>query len=131
MKQIILDTNFLLIPANFHIDIFSEIDRICHFKHELYILDKTIQELNEIIKSQKGRDKAAAKLALLLLKKKNVHEISTNENLSVDDLTLKTANKQEFMVATLDKELRKKLRDKCIPLIVMRKGKYLILEGYK
>ena len=95
------------------------------------VIDKTTEELDRIVKGQKGKDKAAAKLALLLLKKKNVHEIPTNEKLSVDDLILKTANKQEFIAATLDKELRKKLRDKCIPLIVMRKGKYLILEGYK
>ncbi|MBW2991754.1 hypothetical protein KY345_00870 [Candidatus Woesearchaeota archaeon] len=31
MRKIILDTNFLLIPGQFKIDIFSEIRRICDF----------------------------------------------------------------------------------------------------
>ena len=45
MAKIILDTNFLMIPAQFNVDIFSEIHRICDFKYELYIIDKTIDEL--------------------------------------------------------------------------------------
>ena len=52
MKTVLLDTNFLLIPAQFKVDIFSEIDRICTFQYEIAVLDKTIDELNKIIKEQ-------------------------------------------------------------------------------
>ena len=45
MKKIILDTNFLLIPAQFKVDIFDEIDRIMIEKYQLFVLDKTIDEL--------------------------------------------------------------------------------------
>ena len=45
MKKIILDTNFLLIPAQFNVDIFSEIERICDFQYQLCIVDKTLSEL--------------------------------------------------------------------------------------
>ena len=55
MKKIILDTNFLLIPSQFNVDIFTEIDRICLFKYKLCVLDETINELNSIIEKQKGK----------------------------------------------------------------------------
>ena len=42
--KIILDTNFLMIPSMFKVDIFSEIERICDFKYELCIVDKTLDE---------------------------------------------------------------------------------------
>ena len=77
MKRIILDTNFLLIPAQFKVDIFSEIQRIADFKYQLYILDKTITELKKIQKEQRGKHKRAAKLGLDLIKKKKVKIIKT------------------------------------------------------
>ncbi|ENO12016.1 hypothetical protein MBGDC06_00279, partial [Thermoplasmatales archaeon SCGC AB-539-C06] len=72
MKKIILDTNFLLIPAQFKVDIFDEIDRIILEKYQLFVLDKTIDELKKIIadKKQKMRNRRAAKLGLQLLKSK-------------------------------------------------------------
>ena len=73
MKKIILDTNFLLIPSQSKVDIFAEIDKICMFKYELCIVDKTIDELNNIIEKQKGKHKAAAKLALQLIKSKHLN----------------------------------------------------------
>ena len=72
MYKVLLDTNFLLIPANFRVDIFSEIDRICDFKYQIVVLDKTIDELNKIIEKQKGKHKQAAGLGLKLLKTKHI-----------------------------------------------------------
>ena len=54
MEKILLDTNFLLIPSQFKVDIFSEIKRICNFSYKLYVLDKSVGELNYIIENQKG-----------------------------------------------------------------------------
>ena len=47
MQKILLDTNFLLIPAAFNVDIFSEFNRIFP-KNKLFILDKSIGELRNI-----------------------------------------------------------------------------------
>ena len=78
-KKIILDTNFLLIPAQFKVDIFSEIVRIADFSYELFIIDKTLDELKKITETQKVKDRFAANLALQLLKAKNVKRILGDE----------------------------------------------------
>ena len=57
MHKIILDTNFLLIPPTLKIDIFSEIEKIMGEPYRLYILDMSIDELNNISKTQKGKSK--------------------------------------------------------------------------
>ncbi|MCX6821949.1 MAG: nucleotide-binding protein, partial [Candidatus Aenigmarchaeota archaeon] len=78
MKRIILDTNFLMIPYQFNVDIFEEIKRIMEEKYELIIFDKIIEELERIAES-KGKDASAARIALGLIKKKEVKIITTNE----------------------------------------------------
>ncbi len=127
MKKIILDTNFLLIPPQFKVDIFSEIDRICNFNYELSIIDKTVDELKKIIKTaKKGKDKAAAKLALALLKTRKIKKIKTKEGY-VDNLILKSINK-DCILATQDVLLRKEAVKKGAKVIFLRSKKYLILK---
>lgn len=127
MKKIILDTNFLLIPAQFKVDIFSEIDRICNFNYELSIIDKTVDELKKIIKTaKKGKDKSAAKLALALLKTRKIKKIKTKEGY-VDNLILKSINK-DYILATQDALLKKKATKKGCRVIFLRLKKYLILK---
>ena len=121
MEDIVIDTNFLLIPAQFKVDIFSEIDRICHFGYSLCVLDKSINELEGI----SGKDKPAAKLALSLIKAKKLKIIKTNEKKSVDDLILDMNN---VIVATLDKELIRKLKEKGTKIIRLRQKKYLVID---
>jgi uncharacterized protein len=123
MHKIILDTNFLLIPYQFKVDIFSEIDRIITEAHILYVLDKTIDELHKIIsdKNQKQADKQAAKLALALIQAKNIEIIKTHEDLFVDDLIVK---QEGYIVATRDKNLKRRLKTK---IITLRAEKKLIL----
>ncbi|MBI2207893.1 hypothetical protein HYU50_00190 [Candidatus Woesearchaeota archaeon] len=128
MKRILLDTNFLLIPYQFHVDIFSEIERICNFNHELYVLDKTIDELKKIIGEQKGKHKEAAKIALQLLKIKNVGIIKTSSEKYTDDIILDYA-KKGCLVATQDKDLKRKLINHGIGVIVLRKKKFLTIAN--
>ena len=124
--KIILDTNFLLIPSQFNVDIFSEIDRIILEKYKLFIIDKTIDELKSIIKekNQKQRNKRAARLALQLIKAKKLNIIKTKEDLIVDDLILKLKG---YAVATQDIGLKQKLKQKRAKIITLRAKKKLIL----
>ncbi len=126
IKKIILDTNFLLIPAQFKVDIFSEISRVCDFNYQLCILDKTIGELNGIIQSrQKGKNKAAAKLALTIISSKKLKILKTREDKPVDDLILDV---DDAIVATTDKELISRLKEKKAKIIRLRQKNYLIIE---
>ncbi len=123
MKKVVLDTNFLLIPAQFRVDIFEEIRRICSFEHELVVLDKSIEELKRITREQKGRNKAAAKMALELVIVKKIRMIRSKEEKSADDMLAELSGKG-FIIATQDKELKRRLKK---PIIVLRQKKYLQL----
>jgi len=124
MKKVILDTNFLLIPGQFKVDIFSEIKRIIDDTYELCIIDGTLTELNDITdKAKKGSDKRAAKLALSLIDSKKFKQIKSDK--IVDDAILQQKN---VIVATQDAELVKKLHKKGVKTIGLRKKSYLILK---
>ena len=125
MKKIILDTNFLLIPAQFKVDIFSEIERICSFRYEICVIDKTLDELNKIIKEQKGKHKYSAKLALQLIKAKKLTIIKTNSKEYTDNILLEM---KDCVIATQDKELIKRLKKNSIKTITLRQKKYLIFN---
>ena len=123
MKRIILDTNFLLIPLQFMVDIFSEINRICDFNYKLCIYENSIDELKNIIEKQSGKNRKAAQFALKLIKLKNIEIIKSNQK-DVDSLILENLDK-DLIIATLDINLRKKLLKKGASVIVLRQKKYL------
>ncbi|MDD5178439.1 MAG: hypothetical protein PHT54_04140 [Candidatus Nanoarchaeia archaeon] len=115
-EKIIIDTNFLITPFKFKCDIFSELKKLMDQPYTLNILDKTIDEL-------KGKEHE--KLALNLIKAKNINIIKTEKNKNVDNLLLDLAGKEKFIVCTSDRELRKKLESKGIKTINLRQKKYL------
>ena len=115
MKKIILDTDFLLHNLNKGINFLVEIDRICDFKYEICVLDKTLDEI---------RGKKGEKLALQFINKK-FKIIKTLKNKSVDELLL---DMDDIIVATHDRELKERLKNRKIPVIHQRSGKNLILQ---
>ena len=137
MLKIIFDTNFLLIPGSLKVDIFLEIDRIIDEPYELYIVDKTLNELENIIENQRGKYKEAAKIALQLIKQKDVKVIDVKQKSLymkydfgehiVDDILLKISD-ENTIIATQDKELKKKLSEKGIKTIILRNKKHLELR---
>ena len=125
MKMIVLDTNFLMVPYQFKIDIFSEFDRICNFGYKLFIFDQSINELRNIIKVQSGKNKKAAQFALKLVKLKNINVIESEQK-DVDLLMLNNL-RDDTIVATQDKSLKKELIKKGISVITLRQKKYLYI----
>lgn len=126
--MIILDTNFLLIPSLFHIDIFSEIERICHFRYTLFITEPTIHELESIVGSGRGKFSDAARIGLQLIRAKAVRVISDKtKNIKNTDRFILETVKQGDIVATLDRKLRFQLKKMNIRSINMRKKSYLVV----
>lgn len=119
MKKILLDTNFLLAVGESNIDIFTELRKTCDFNYQLFTLDKVVQEIKNIIKKQRGKNKKNAEFALKLLKKIKI--IKTKEGFTDDIITKLSKN---YIVATQDINLRKRLKGK---KIIVRQTKYLIL----
>lgn len=129
MEKIVIDTNFLLIPIQFKVDIFSEFRRICDFNYKLYVFEQTINELMHITEKQSGKDKKAAKFALKLIKLKDIAIIKSGQK-SVDLLILQNLDKNTT-VATQDFKLKKELLKKNCSLIILRQKKYLQLVERK
>jgi rRNA-processing protein FCF1 len=129
MKKIIIDTNFLMVPYKFRVDIFSELNRVCNFNYQLFIFQQSINELKNIINKQSGKNRKAAQFALKLIKLKNINIIKSDENEDVDSLILQSVNKNT-VIATQDTKLKKELLKKGSAIITLRQKKYLqLLEG--
>ncbi len=130
-KRIILDTNFLLIPGQFNVDIFAEMTRVCNFKCEFMVVPETVLELEGIVRSQNASasDKRAAKLAIQLIEK-YVVKVTPNRKVfkRADEAILAVADKNTI-VATQDRDLREKLKANKTSLIILRQKKYLMLLG--
>jgi hypothetical protein len=109
----------LMLPTQFGLDIFEEIENILNEKVEFYVFDRTIEELEEISKG-KGKNATAARVALSLIRKKGVKIITTKK--PVDDALLSL---EDAIIATNDKTLRKRLKAKGIKTIYLRSKKYL------
>ena len=131
MKKILLDTNFLLIPHQFRVDIFMQIDSISTFQYKIFILDKTIEELKNIVEKQKGKNKEAAKIALKLIAIKNIGIIKTKGNEKTDDIVLDIAAKDDYIVATQDKDLKRRLINQNVSVIILRQKKILAIVNDK
>lgn len=113
MKQIIIDTDFLLDCLKWKIDLFGEMERACSFQYEICVLDKTIDEL---------KGKQGERLALSYIK--NMKVIETAKDRPVDALILEM---EPCIVATQDKELKEKLKKANFSIMTIRQKKYFVM----
>ena len=131
MKKIFIDTNFLLLPAQYGVDIFEEINKICHFQFELYVLKESIEELENIIRDQRGKYKDRAKIGLAIiehkLKQKSLNIITFSKESNVDDILVSIADNNNY-IATQDKGLKRRVKDKGSKVIILRAKKYLEIK---
>jgi rRNA-processing protein FCF1 len=120
--RVVLDTNFMLIPFQFGVDIKAELDRILDFNYKLCTTDSVLRELESISKekSKNGRD---ARVSLEMAKDLNI--IPANGD--VDDALLMLASK-DTIICTNDKILKDKIKRKGAPLIYLRQKKYLVID---
>lgn len=119
-----LDTNFLLIPGEFGVDIFSELERVMDRKYRLFVLSKTLDELRNIQAMQAGKNKKAASIALQLIETKGLNIIEAAK--PADDAIVEIAD-SSYIVGTQDRQLRQRLREKGIKLLTLRSKKHLII----
>ena len=123
---VLLDTNILMLIGR-GIDIFTQIEELLDTKPEYYVIEPVVKELEKIFAHGGVKERKAAKLALELVKKKcRVIEVSLSPDKSVDDLLLEIALREGFIVATNDRELRRRLREAGIPEIYFREEKQLL-----
>jgi rRNA-processing protein FCF1 len=119
--KVILDTNALMVPEQFGVDIFSELQRLGYVQWIVPL--SVLGELNYLAaKASKGRDKIAARVALGLAERCNIiGEDDFNADLAIEKL----AFCEGAAVFTNDKALKKRLFSKGITVIYLRQRRYL------
>ena len=110
--------------SQFKLDILSEISTFVDFNYKIKILDKTLDELGKILAEQKGKNKLAAKFALLFIQRTKISKIKTEEG-GVDDLLVKKAA-QGSIVLTQDQELKRRIKDVGGKILTIRQKKKLV-----
>lgn len=125
-KQIIFDTNFLFIPFKFKMDIISELDRVAH-TYELFIIDKTLEELEKIQKTKTKKDRKYINLIIKFINLYNFKLIQTTSTQGkyVDEILLNLTKNNDLLIATMDKELREKIKNLSKKCLIFRQKSYL------
>lgn len=115
----LLDTNMLLVPAQFKVDIYAQIPG------SFYTLDLCIRELEKIAE-KKTKTGFQAKAALILVKMKNVRMLKADKRST--DAAIKEKAKRGYAVATNDRDLIKDLKKSGLHVLRLRQKK-IVVEG--
>ena len=127
--KIVPDTNFLIYVFKHKINFDYEIERALNTKFEIVILSPVKEELERLLKSGdlKGKEKLAVNLALAKIKNYKLVDYPANY---ADEAILNYAKENEkVIVATNDKELKEKLIENNIPVMIVRQKKYFEIFG--
>jgi rRNA-processing protein FCF1 len=127
--KVILDSNFLFIPAKFQIDVFEELAKLLNQRFEPVLLSSIYQELKTMAEKGAPSRRRQASLALKLAEKCKKIDVEKHLEETNDDVILRIATLWKSPVATNDRELRRKLRARAIPVIYLRSKNRLELEG--
>lgn len=120
----LLDTNALLMPAQFGIDLYDELMALFG-DFEPVTLEEVVGELSGLARGR-GRDAAAARVGLAMARRSTVVPSgSTAEH--VDDQLIEYARREGCIVVTNDRELRNALLREGIDVVSMRRGRTLEL----
>jgi len=127
--KVILDSNFLFLPSQFQIDIFSELENLFGQHVEAVLLSSTFQELKKLAESKSPKKRKQALLALKFGEKCRLVEVDQNPYESNDDVIVRVASSWKCPVATNDLQLKKRLRNINVAVIYLRQKSRLDMEG--
>ena len=127
---VVPDTNFLLVPGQFGVDIISELNRVLDVRFRIVVPNVVLQELDVIERKTKGKDLLAVRMAKKLAERFETVEVGRFGERPIDDQIFDFAvNNERVIVCTNDKGLKKRLRERGIPIVYLRSKKILELEG--
>ena len=127
---VVVDTNFLTVPLQFGVDVFSEAETILEQRVEFVILDSVLEEINKLAETAKGSDKRAFRIALELAENcRKVEVRNAHSEMTVDDQLIEYTSQAGGVLATNDKDLRARARARGLPVLLLRSKKRLALEG--
>jgi len=126
--EVILDANFLMAPGEIGVNVFQGIEEAIEKNYSLTTTEPVKTELQKISKN-KGGEGRAARLALELIERKNINIEKTKRMTGDASLVELAGKKEEPVVATNDKKLRKQFRKVSVPTLYIRTNDHVELEG--
>jgi uncharacterized protein len=123
--KVVLDTNALMVPEQFKVEIFSELQRLGYV--ECMVPSAVIRELRNLANYARGKDKVAARIGITLAERCKIIDMGKEpkDALDADQSIENLAIRESGAVFTNDKALKKRLFSKGITVIYLRQGRYL------
>lgn len=123
--KVVLDTNALMVPEQFKVEILSELQRLGYT--ECMVPSAVIRELRNLANCARGKDKIAARIGIALAERCKIIEMGkeSEDALNADQSIENLAIQESVAVFTNDKALKKRLFSKGITVIYLRQGRYL------
>lgn len=116
-----------MIPAQFHVDIITELGHIIP-NYKLQVPSFVIDELENIKKRSKGKARIEASIALKITESPEINIIDVNlkKRERVDDALLRISK----VLCTNDIGLKRRAKERGITVIYLRQKNYLAVDGY-
>lgn len=121
----LLDTNFLMIPGEFRVDILSDLLNLGYT--EIFTLDLVVTELSKLAvgSAKKAR---SARIGLEFIRKGQIVVLKAEEGYA-DDEIVRLAKTKKYVACTQDKGLINRLKRERLRYVTLRHKKYLVESG--
>lgn len=123
---VIPDTNFLVYLSKYRL--WDDLGRL-YGRYNLIVLPEVAYELESVAKKSKGKEQKDILLALEIVNqiKKKITSKKGYADKAIIKIakSLKEINKENFVIATMDKDLTKKVKKQKIKILTIRQKKYL------
>ena len=127
--NVVLDTNFLTVPAQFGVDVFAETERALEARVDFIVLRSVVGELEQKLEEAQGRAKSKFKIALTLLDRCRIEDDVVVHGKTVDDQLLEYTKQVEGVLATNDRELRGRAMTEGVPVLFLRSRTHIEIMG--
>ena len=125
--RILADTNFLLIPVRFKVDIFDVSADAVNDLTELYVSSRVLDEILRLKENAKPSFFRELRMAETIAGMCTF--IADSSKNDVDDSLVSLASREGMVLGTSDAELRKKARAAGVKVLYLRQKSYLVLDG--
>ena len=116
-RDVVLDTNFLLLPFQFRINIIKELDYLIEKSHRYVISSRTLAELKKLGKAA-GKNGMAARLALKMIDASKIDVVKSD--MPVDDWVVRYSKDNNAIACTNDRLLRKRLMGLDVKVVTLK-----------
>jgi rRNA-processing protein FCF1 len=119
----------LMISIRFGVDIEAELKRVIETSFELVTTTAVVEELRKLKNLVKPGEQKEIEFALTLADEITLLDVHLEPGEEVDDQLIRLAAFGGYVVGTTDAMLRRRLRERSIPVVYLRQKRHLIVDG--